>query len=264
MGITYKILHRKPTERRPKVFDKAMPLFQYTRTNELGQKEAHLIMWVLNRGSENKKLKWSRSSSHTGPHDRRKRYSIKAFTQIRRLRQTTDDFRSGHFVRMTTNLLERIINEVPAANINGGGFSSAELNLRPACLGYVPRRAPSRQVDGQSVRTNVRSFNHRRLPLHEEWRTQIEGSDAWKKATIEASRPQPSLFDPATKKIRPRNKLLLALSEWCRYVFSDLMEISADQADSQQRGYWRTAHVKLTEARGVELTERDGDFPAGQ
>lgn len=260
MGITYKVLHRKPAERRPKVFERAMPLFQYTRFNDAGQKEAHLIMWVVNRGSENKKLKWS-ASAHTGPHNKVKRYSIKEFTSVRRLRQPADEFRSTHFTQMTANLIERIIKELPDANINGGGFSSAEFNLRPACLGYVPRARNQRSVDGQRVRTNVKSFNHRRLPLHQEWRNRIEESEAWKAATIQASKPQPNLFDPATKKVRLQNELLKALSQWCKYVFSDLLEITAE---TQLTGYWRTAHVKLTEPKGVELTERNGDFPEGQ
>lgn len=265
MGLMFKMKHRTPLA--TKTFDRAMPVFQYVKLGPTGQpSDAYLILWVANRNSNNAKLKWSQSANHNGPHARHTKYSIKEFTAIRSLRRTPDEFRATNFMRMTTNLLERILKEHPEAAFVDGGFRRAQHNLRPACLGYVKRNRPFRTVQlspnrRQKIFTNIKSFNHQQLAQHVKWRQIIEDTDVWKSATAAASQKQPRLFNPATKTVRTTHQLVKKLAEWCQYVVSDLMGLTVDEATTTEKGYWRTVRVQPSDRTAFELTEQLGDYP---
>lgn len=271
MGLMYKIKKRRLASRTPITFERAMPVFQYTRRIDAVSKEAYLILWVPNRSSQNKKLKWKPdgTSYHRlrGRHDKRKTYAINEFTNANTRTATT--FTARHFDRMTVNLIHRILEETSADQLNVAdrSFNEAEAQLRPACLGYSPGGTRRIKFGSQrhTVKTNVKSFNRVNGDLHREWRDKVEETDAWKKATIEAHKLQRRLFTAAPEmRVSANNPLVKSLTEWCRYVFSNLMGLRADAEESDAKGYWRTIRVGLNDPvseAGVVLTERVGDYP---
>lgn len=272
MGLMFKIKHRVVANntRRQREYARAMPLFQYT-VKQGNVRTTYLVLWAAQRKSNNRKLKWNqaggsyhnRGQQGNQIHRRNQSYSIAEFTspQRRRTAASNDAFAERQFRLMCVNQIERIVKMGDGYTTADGDFEiSSVTRLRPACLGYTQQN--QRTINGVVVKTNVLPLNRVNSTHNVDWLNEIESKDVWKDATCKAAREQRGLFDENQKVRRATHPYVVALSKWCHYAFSTLMDATPFSNRANVKGYWRTIKVS-TSARAdtVTLAEREGDFP---